>query len=467
MSNRSPKPRLSDLALVFSLAFGVHVSGGVDTAILIELGLAALWLIRPVAPRRPGLFIALLTILVVCLQYSCIVYVANGAVDPYYPLRFARAVVAFLGAFFAFSWIVRRGRLFVHDTWAYFSDIFVILATLESLVAFAEFASSPFRDFMYRYWINYPALRVSDFRALGFTTSAALPSYLHVVAFYIACEKLAHRRTAFPSSVVALMGIVSLAGTFLMAQTGVVILAASIVPFLMYTLRVGSLRILRYGGPIILLVSIAGMWYWQHVADDAQRERISTTVSVKTDAITNYVVYGEFSNASFEDLKSMYFLPSSRQIVFGNSLGLRVGNRLDPVDRRRLDTDVGYVTDLGGVGIVGTCISVSFYVVILVFALRCWIRGQPHYGSIILAFVTLCFLVGHAKEVHLFARSGLELYLFLLWAIQREAGGASARMPRARYTVLERRRRPQQRAARTVGDVEIDSATSEASQTAR
>jgi hypothetical protein len=63
-------------------------------------------------------------------------------------------------------------------------------------------------------WIHYPLDHVSDVRTLGLTTSAAMPSYLHVIGFYIAWDKIAHGHSAFPNRTLCLMGVASLSATF-------------------------------------------------------------------------------------------------------------------------------------------------------------------------------------------------------------------------------------------------------------
>jgi len=86
--------------------------------------------------------------------------------------------------------------------------------------------------------------------------------------------------------------------------------------------------------------------------------------------------------------------------------------------------------------------SVGFYLAILGFAFRQWIRRRCPGGAGILIAASLFFLAGHAKEVHLFTRTGLEVYLFIFWSVyyslkpygsRIEAGRGS---PRVRSGVL-------------------------------
>jgi len=117
---------------------------------------------------------------------------------------------------------------------------------------------------------------------------------------------------------------------------------------------------------------------------------------------------GEITNAEFQDIReNMYFVPRDlTTFLFGNSLGLREGNVADPVDRLRADTDVGYVTIFWGIGLVGLTMSVGFYLAILGFAFA---MDTPKVSgrSRDLIAASLFFLAGHAKEVHLFTRTGL------------------------------------------------------------
>ena len=126
----------------------------------------------------------------------------------------------------------------------------------------------------------------------------------------------------------------------------------------------------------------------------------------------------------------MYFLPGDYQtLLFGNSLGLREGNPADPVDRLRADSDVGYITNIWGIGAVGLLISVSFYLGISSFAYRTWRFGNCPGGSGLLLVASLFFLAGHAKEVHLFTRTGFEAYLLMFWSVYYavKSGGPGAR----------------------------------------
>jgi hypothetical protein len=431
MSRRTLRPRLFDVALVFALAFGVHVRGGIDTAMLLELAIAALWVFRPVLPQRSGLFLALLFLLLLSLEYGTVIYLANGAVDPYYPRRFVRAMVAFLAVMWVVPMIVKRRSIAPGETWAYFSDIFLLLMVAQSLMAFAEYTIPPVRDFMYHYWINYPEDRVSEYRALGFTTAAALPSYLQVTGFYIAWDKIARSGSAFGPRLLAVMAVVSLAATFVMAQTGVLFLALSILPFALLTPSRGLMRLVWYCLPIFLAFAMGALWYWNEKLDKDDRERLRVTWVVKTDFITNYLDYKYVGNDSFEALRTMYFMPRTfRDLLFGNSFGLRLGAVGDPVDQLRANTDVGYVVDLSGIGIVGLSFSVLFYFLTLGFSIDSWLRSPPVAGSLIMIVLSIFFLVGHAKEVHLFTRCGFELYLFLFWAMHRTREAVAQRVPR-------------------------------------
>src|SRR2546426_12700601 len=85
--------------------------------------------------------------------------------------------------------------------------------------------------------------------ALGLTKGGALPSLLHVLGFYIAWDKVARKQSAFSAWLVMIMGVVSLAAVFLIAQTGVIFFAASFLPVIVaFTSRGDSRRGVRRAG---------------------------------------------------------------------------------------------------------------------------------------------------------------------------------------------------------------------------
>jgi hypothetical protein len=428
---RKPRPHLIDFLLIFAIVFGIHVRGGIDTALLIELAIVVAWVFRPRMPRGAA-FAVLSGILLLLFEYAVVIYLINGAIDLYFPMRFFRALVEFIAVAWIFQTIVERRRLTSDTTWSYFSDIYLLLMVTQALVAFGEYLNPPFALFMYRNWIDYPLDRIAPHRALGLTTAAAMPSYLHVVGFYVACDKIARGYSSFSPRLLSLMGVTSLAATFLMAQTGVVLFALATVPFFLLLPAPRVARVLWFLSPLILVAVIGAGWYWEHKMDPDQQQLVTETLVSKTDFITNFVDYGHVGNNSFDALMTMYFLPSSfGDLLFGNSLGLRLGDPSDPLDRLRANTDVGYVMDLAGIGIVGTLLSLSFYSVILLVGIDSLLWKRRVDGALLLVIVTLFFLIGHAKEVHLFTRSGFEFLLLMFWSVHRSRQPlpASRRLP--------------------------------------
>jgi hypothetical protein len=163
--------------------------------------------------------------------------------------------------------------------------------------------------------------------------------------------------------------------------------------------------------------------------DPVTRENIEMAWQQQTDLVANFFREGVLRNYSFDEIRyNMYFFPNSAGVLlFGNSLGLREGNESSPLDHLRVDSDVGYVTNIWGIGLVGTAISVTFYLVLLFYGLNLWRRGVCRGGPIVLIVTTGFFLAGHAKEVHLFARSGFEILLMLFWSlyVSRSPAGPS------------------------------------------
>jgi len=416
------RPQIVDVVLVFHIEFGIYFLGDFNTALVIEIALALLWLRRPLLPIG-ALPVVLLFLLFASLTYSVAIYFGNSMLDISYPLRFIRSIVAFG----ATVWVVRyilRGRMLRGDAvWTYFSDILLLVLGIQAVVVFAQFAYHPFRDAIYQYWSKYPLDRLPDWRVLGLTKGGAFPSYLQLLGFYIAWDKVAHKQSSFPAWIVMAIGVVSLASVFLIAQTGVVFFVVSFLPFILISARRGGGRagLVRAGALLVAIVAIcAGIW-WLSAGkiDETLLENIEMSVVTKTDVIKTLVTAGEITNEEFHDIReNMYFLPTDLQtLLFGNSLGLRQADPTDTVDRLRADTDVGYVTNIWGIGLLGLLMSVGFYLAILDFAVRQWTRGRCSGGSGVLIVASLFFLAGHAKEVHLFTRTGLEMYLFMFWPV--------------------------------------------------
>ena len=415
-------PRIVDVVLVFSILFGIYFAGDVNTASVVEIILALFWLRRPMLAKGK-LPVALLVILLISLTYAVAIYLGNWMLDMAYPLRFSRSVVAFCATAWFVRVVVRERALHGNAPWVYFSDILLLVLGIQAVVVLAQFTYHPLRDAIYQYWSRYPLDRLPDWRVLGLTKGGALPSLLQVLGFYLAWDKVTRRESAFPLLIVMSIGIVSLAAVFLMAQTGVIFLVVSFLPFIFISARRGGGRsgLIRAGVLFVIVVCVsAGVWWVVAVSlDETLRGNIEMSVATKTDLITTLATAGEITNPEFRDIRdNMYFWPKDYQtLLFGNSLGLREGNPADPVDRLRADTDVGYVTNIWGIGAVGLAVSMSFYLAILGFGCRAWRLRSCSGGSAMLLVASLFFLAGHAKEVHLFTRTGLEVYLLMFWAV--------------------------------------------------
>jgi hypothetical protein len=414
--------------------FGIYFAGDINTASVLEIIPAALWLRRPILVKGK-LALALLVILMVSLAYAVAIYLGNWMIDAAYPLRFSRSIVAFCATAWFVRFVVQRRALRGNAPWVYFSDVLLIVLGIQAVVVFAQFAYHPLRDAIYQYWSRYPLERLPDWRVIGLTKGGALPSMLHVLGFYIAWDKVTRRESAFPLWLVMSVGIVSLASVFLMAQTGVVFFAVSFVPFVVLSARhgvgrsglIGAVRLVIVIGAAAAILLLGLLSF-----DETLRDNLQMSVATKTDVITTLATVGEITNQEVHQIQGMYFLPRDYEtLFFGNSLGLREGNLADPVDRLRADTDVGYITNIWGIGVVGLIISTSFYLAILGFAYRSWRLGSCPGGSGLLLVASLFFLAGHSKELHLFTRTGLEVYLLMFWPVYYVAQWGSSGATRA------------------------------------
>lgn len=417
-----PRAKIVDVVFVFSILFGIYFAGDLNTAAAIEIVLALFWIRHPILPKG-NLPVALFMILLASMTYSAAIYLGNSMIDASYPIRFARSIITFCATAWTVRYMLRERRLAGIARWVYVSDVLLVVLGIHALVVFMQFVHHPFRDAIYQYWSHYPLDRLTDWRVLGLTRGAAIPSYLQVLGFYIAWDKVTRRESAFPMWVVMGIGLGSLGAVFLIAQTGVLFFVASFLPFVLLAARRGSGRtgLVRAGAFLAIFLGIAaGVWTLAvSRLDEDLLGNVELSIATKTDVIWSVIAGTEITNVSFRDIaETMYFVPKDLQtFLFGNSLGLREGNLADPVDRLRADTDVGYVTNIWGIGVIGLAISVAFYVAILGFAVRQWVRGRCSGGAAILTIASIFFLVGHAKESHLFTRTGFELYLLILWSV--------------------------------------------------
>ena len=249
------------MLLVFTMVFGIYFAGDISTSLVIELILAMFWFRRPLLPAG-NLPVALLVLLFVSLAYSTAIYLGNSMLDMSYPLRFSRSIVTFAATAWVARCVLRSRKLLRGDaTWVYFSDILLVVLGIDAVVVFAQFIYHPFRDVIYLYWSKYPLDRLPDWRALGLTKGGALPSLLHVLGFYIAWDKVVRKQSAFSAWLVMIMGVISLAAVFLMAQTGVIFFAVSFLPFIVACSGRGDWRkgVWRAGFLLMIISGICGV----------------------------------------------------------------------------------------------------------------------------------------------------------------------------------------------------------------
>jgi len=138
------------------------------------------------------------------------------------------------------------------------------------------------------------------------------------------------------------------------------------------------------------------IWRWKHI-----------TLPHAFEGFYSLKETGNFRIKSFEDvIEDQFFLPSDVVVfIFGTGESGRE-------DSSYLPSDVGYVRFIFGIGLVGSILAYSFYLVVLIYALRI-LSDAPVLGVITITS-TIGYLIAHAKTIVILTRNGLTVTSLLL-----------------------------------------------------
>jgi hypothetical protein len=396
-------------ALLFLLIFGPRLFGSdlLDIISIVSFGLAALFVVNKKVrsnSARLGGFPILLFYL--ALIYSIIIVITSTHPEFYHPLRFLRIVINYLAAYALCG-------LYFHHFEKNFIDhlmehIFWAIA-LHGLILIIQYINPDFRQFLYNVSGN-PNEKVT--RVTGLTISYGILSVVQgfgiVVAIFLRRDSWAHWKKLFfiPAFTIIVISLLLSGRSGLYLMTVVTVIAILI--HFRQTIQNPKFFLLLAGVIFLLILTPRlipnGVVY---------RFRTRTQPHI-LEPITSYQERGTFISGSVETvLTKMYFLPEDfRTLVFGSSISGR--------DSIYIPSDVGYVLQIYGLGIIGTMIIIMFYIYSFFVAWRWWPNNRAI--AYLLFSLTCALLILNAKEQALLTRHAFTLSSLLItsWYFYRD-----------------------------------------------
>lgn len=352
----------------------------------------------------------LLFILFLFLVYSSIVVLANGAVDLSYPMRVIRIIVNLLGVGSLVYLLYRHFR-------SGFADAIIMLIyvsiSLHGLIMVLEFIFPSFRGIVYS--ITEPEIARDNlvFRMAGLTNGAGAGTSL-IQFTAVLMLPLFPKKIKMSMALKCFLITTTFVNVFAMVVSGRTGLIFSLVfvPLLYVwinlkitireTTLLKSFLYLIIGSTIIFFLNIFEVVLNFDVSELGS-ELLLAYKRIYWE-IENIVIYGELRTLTVLWAENR-FPDSWVQALFGNSV----------YERANSNSDIGYVRDIYGLGIVGLMFTVFFYLLLLRDAL---IKSSVN-KSVAKYVIVLVFslVVAHYKEPFLFTRYFLSVTLLMYFVV--------------------------------------------------
>ncbi len=400
------------LALTFLLIYGPRLFGSevLDVILIVSILAFVHYLLRSRGRVKwvRGSAIPIGVLVGLC-WYSLVVMLFSDHQEFFYPLKFARATINYLGVYTVCAWYRRQygaDAIYVileHVYWATFIHGFImILQYIDSDMAHFIYTLSG-----YHRWKSY--------RVTGLTISYNTLTLVQGFGLLVGIVMQDHFRgrairSLFPMSMVVLLLSMLLAG-----RTAMYLMLA----FAAIALLIGWRKILLNRRFIrIAVTSCALLLVLRQVVSDSVIYRFNTLtlqplISPIESFLRDKTMAGTYAARSLDIIRNeMYFLPEDQATLwFGSSVSGR--------GSVYISSDVGYVLMVFGIGIVGTAAVVAFYIYMLVVGVK-WRRYDPWISFLMVAF-TASVLVLNLKEQTLLTRHAFTISMLMLcsWYLKR------------------------------------------------
>lgn len=406
-----------------------------DTISLVSaLAVAALILRAFWSPvELPAGLVPFLALLLALSAYSGVVAVINGK-ETFYFERSLRVLLNFCGG--VALGLAARVAWRERATTRVLVIAYAVISAHGALII-AEFLSPPLREVVYS--VTAPVIHPENlnFRMAGLTNGAgAGTSLVQFLAMLILPVVWSRCVSVIGRTAILLSVLVNLVAFFLTGRTGL-FLAAVFLPLVAIAWRWWTPR----GDTGQDTVGQAGRWWRTLIASASALAMIAVFAGVVLKAVDerglglslataadrtfrtflDYRDTGQLKDDTVEDLYG-------RHLIIPNDLPTFVFGS-GTTSRDLVDSDIGYVQFIFGIGIIGTAAIVGFYLLIIALAWR-ERRADPAL-ALLSAALAVALLIANTKEPFLLARyyfSMTSLMLTLLFA--RSTTSVARRAPR-------------------------------------
>lgn len=383
------------LGLLFLFLFGPKV-GPIDvlsTACLVAI--VIYWLYHPYLPALTRRFWLPLVLLILLLIYSTAIVLFSQTTELFYPLRFARVIFNYLGVY-AISYLYWR-KYQCKFLQVITSHLFWAVA-IHAAIMGLQYSSPGFRSFTYA-WVGY--IDGQAIRVPGLTASIGVTSMVHGAAVLLAPRVFTQVTGSW--RVVFYIGfLLVLWSLTVMGRTGFYLTLG----FFFLQLVIGQKKVsktvmflLGTMGVLALAFVVGG----ELISQSVVTRYLDGSIGHLLEPWKQYQQVGGFRSATIDALRSMYFLPEdTATLLFGNGASGR--------GILYISSDVGYVLNIFGIGVVGLGIVVAFYLLALRWAIR---LATVDRGMGVASFLfNLGILAYHFKE-----QTALTRYSFTVTAL--------------------------------------------------
>ncbi len=391
--------------LLFTLVFGPRLFGSflLDTISIASVLVVAVSLVSPrwgatwvSGSLAPIGFVAFL------LLYSTMVALFSVHQELFYPLKFGRALINYVGVYALCVWYFAHygedgaNRILEHFFWAVAAHAGIMVA---------QYISSDIATVVYTLsgYDRWKAYRVTGL-TVSYNTLSLVQGFGLLVGLMIQEQYKGTRARMFFLVALTLVTV----SLFLAGRA-----AAYMMFFLVvFTVLVRARRDLlnRQGLLSILAVGLMVLSLNSALSPEVLDRFTTLTLRPFTEPVSQLLQLGTVEGTHGGDtaegiFAEMYFLPD-------DEITLWVGSSVSGRASVYVPSDVGYVLSVFGIGLIGTAITVAFYVYLLIMAFR-WRRHRAWFSYLATAF-TLATLALNLKEQVLLTRHAFTVSMLLL-----------------------------------------------------
>ena len=360
--------------------------------------------------RKP---IVPLGLLVILLHYSALVclcsgVLANGDFELFYPLKFTRSLLNFGGAFALCGIYYKRyGSLF---TTKILQHIF-FAASLHALIMILEYINDDFRRVVFSL-TGLVYQKTDVLRVPGLTISFGTLSITQGFAF-MAFPLIAKSMRGIRQNLLFVVSVLLIAASLFLAGRSGFYMTLPLTLFVLGVKNITARPLSRSTTVFRILLLVVVVYGISRFAASQISEEVWSRFEKGTlyhllEPYHGYRRTKVISIKGIEHLKTMYFLPDDFiNVVFGSS----ISGRGDVY----VQSDVGYVLSIFGIGILGTLLMIAFYIYVFILAFR--IKDYDKDVALLLFLFTVVVTILNLKEQTLLTRHAftITVLLFSSW----------------------------------------------------